>query len=92
MMFSHGTHGCGPIGNEYYSDCDGVWSNGCETLANSNSNCGACGFACPAGQTCSNATNYSPAEIPACENQSTRDSNGSPQCGGAYFCGLANGC
>jgi hypothetical protein len=34
-------------------DCDGNPANGCETRLNeSNTHCGACGMACPAGQRC----------------------------------------
>ena len=37
-----------------YADCDGAEANGCEVLlASSAAHCGACGNACPAGQTCS---------------------------------------
>lgn len=37
-----------------YSDCDRDPSNGCESLlASDAANCGACGRACPSGQSCS---------------------------------------
>ena len=37
-----------------FGDCDGDVKNGCETLLNSTSHCGACGKACAAGATCNN--------------------------------------
>ena len=39
--------------NNNYANCDGVASNGCEVnLSTSTANCGTCGRACRAGQTC----------------------------------------
>jgi hypothetical protein len=35
-----------------YGNCDNNPSNGCETLLNTNANCGGCGQACSSGQTC----------------------------------------
>jgi putative Ig domain-containing protein/IPT/TIG domain-containing protein len=40
-----------------YGDCNHLASDGCETnLLTSNSNCGACGNACAAGQSCTNGS------------------------------------
>lgn len=37
-----------------YADCDRVATNGCETPLNTSANCGRCGNACHATQTCAN--------------------------------------
>jgi len=43
--------GQGFIGNTNFGNCDSMSGNGCETdLRVSNTNCGACGNACPSGQ------------------------------------------
>ncbi|AKV00311.1 hypothetical protein AKJ09_06974 [Labilithrix luteola] len=38
-----------------YRNCDGNPTNGCETRANDNTNCGACGHVCPADTVCTGA-------------------------------------
>jgi len=44
---------CGKVKcNLYYGDCDDKIANGCETVVNTNENCGACGNACEPGQEC----------------------------------------
>jgi hypothetical protein len=91
MVYSH-TKGCGPFGTADYVDCDGVWSNGCETVADVDGNCGVCGRVCDAGQLCTNGSNYSPVNLPACIDPTSHNPTSSPQCGGAWFCGVANGC
>lgn len=35
-----------------FANCDGKSENGCETSVVADDNCGACGFACPAGTAC----------------------------------------
>ncbi|MDF2693170.1 MAG: hypothetical protein K0S65_1553 [Labilithrix sp.] len=35
-----------------WANCDGILDNGCETSIASDDNCGTCGNACPAGQSC----------------------------------------
>ena len=40
-----------------FGDCDGVFSNGCETDVTTDAkNCGVCGLNCPSGATCVNST------------------------------------
>lgn len=36
----------------FHEECDGDLTNGCETFTVSDDNCGGCGMACPAGQSC----------------------------------------
>jgi hypothetical protein len=43
-----GIGACDPM----WMDCDGNAANGCETPMSDNGNCGACGVACEAPQTC----------------------------------------
>ncbi len=38
--------------NPRYADCDQKTANGCETFLVDDANCGACGNACPSGQSC----------------------------------------
>lgn len=45
----------------YFADCDKVATNGCETSMVSDSDCGGCGNACPAGQQCRLDPNGKPA-------------------------------
>jgi hypothetical protein len=93
VTYSHGIHGCGPIGTGYYMDCNGDWSDGCETAPGAAGSCGACGFTCPAGLTCSNSTGYTEQSRPGCEDTNNAYKTGSgTQCGGAWFCGIVNGC
>jgi hypothetical protein len=58
---ANGTNACASgqcrIGscNAGFADCNGLVSDGCETNTQTNSaNCGACGRACPAGNSCTN--------------------------------------
>jgi hypothetical protein len=38
-----------------WADCDMMFSNGCETnIQTDSNNCGSCGVACPAGAECMN--------------------------------------
>lgn len=39
-----------------FADCDAAAQNGCETTLGTEQNCGACGHACGAGETCTGAT------------------------------------
>jgi hypothetical protein len=51
------TNGACGVGqcNANWGNCDGMAGNGCETnLLTANANCGVCGNACPAGQSCAN--------------------------------------
>jgi len=46
---------CALICDNGYMDCDGNFSNGCETeVLFNNSNCAGCGVTCPPGTTCQN--------------------------------------
>jgi hypothetical protein len=80
-------HGCGAHGVVYFADFDGVFSDGCEAVANTATNCGGCGFACAAGQTCADTNNFTSLQAAPCES-----SGGGPQCSMSYFCGTPNGC
>ena len=43
---------CSLVCESGWADCDGNAANGCEAQLNTTANCGACGNACPSGQTC----------------------------------------
>ncbi len=47
---------CGFVCQEGFGDCNRTFSDGCEAPLSTNTNCGACGRACTAGQTCSGGT------------------------------------
>jgi hypothetical protein len=46
-------------------NCDGNASNGCESLALSNDNCGACGMSCGLAAVCTSVAGSAPACVPA---------------------------
>lgn len=52
-----GSGGCG-FGTcaDGFGDCDGFTANGCETAITTTTNCGVCGRACGAGQSCTGGT------------------------------------
>jgi hypothetical protein len=80
-------HGCGSHPAVDYADCDQNFANGCETIADTATSCGGCGFACGAGQTCADTNNFTALQAAPCES-----GGGGPQCSMAYFCGISNGC
>jgi hypothetical protein len=80
-------HGCISHSAVNYADCDQVFSNGCEIVADTTSNCGGCGFACAAGQECGDTSGFTELQAAPCES-----GGGGPQCSMAYFCGISNGC
>jgi len=43
---------CAPVCDPGFGDCDEQPGNGCETRLNTVTDCGECGFSCPAGATC----------------------------------------
>lgn len=77
-----------------YANCDGNLTNGCEVSTSTDPmNCGGCGRACGAGQTCRAGVCMCPTGWPACggacPNQFT-DVNNCGTCG--VVCGTGNGC
>jgi hypothetical protein len=61
-----------------FADCDAVQSNGCETSLTDVNNCGACGRACGAGQTCSSGTCVAMPTIASFTAQKTTVTVGTP--------------
>jgi hypothetical protein len=90
MVYTPPPHGCGAHGTAYYADCDQVFSNGCEAVANTNSSCGGCFFQCPGTDFCSNWNSVTRSEVSPCEDTSGNPTN--PQCTGDFYCGHSNGC
>jgi hypothetical protein len=80
-------HGCVSHPAFDFADCDRDFSNGCETIANTTTDCGGCGFACAPGQECGDTAGFTQSQVAPCESQ-----GGGPQCSMAYFCGIPNGC
>lgn len=75
--------GCG-VG---YANCDGLVSNGCEiSTATDPSNCGACGRACGAGQTCAGGVCLCPSGQPPCGGSCPNLATDNDNCGA---CGMA---
>ncbi len=70
-----------------YGDCDKNEGNGCETLLTTDENCGTCGNACPAGQTCqkdwgSNWVCMCPAGQTVCNGRCVDLATNPQHCGG----------
>ena len=78
-----------------YANCDGLVANGCEVSTSTDPmNCGACGRACGAGQTCDNGACFCTfTGRPACDGSCPNylsDRNNCGACGNV--CGTGQGC
>ena len=83
--------------NSGYADCNGTYSDGCETnIVNNPAHCGACNFACSIGATCTNGnTCQCPAAVqPAiCAGACTDLSSSNLNCGSCnHPCGSSQTC
>jgi len=92
MVYTAPPHGCGATGTAYYADCDGLYSTGCEAVAQTNQSCGGCNFQCDAdaGLSCTNLTSFTRTQVAPCEDSSGNPTNA--QCTGDFACGHSNGC
>ncbi len=76
---------CGLSCASGFANCDGFLPNGCETDVRTNTNCGTCGNACPATQTCNGGSCGCPAGQMVCAGttciDTTGDANNCGTCG-----------
>jgi len=88
-----------------YGNCDGAWSNGCETDLNTPGNCGLCGLDCPTDEVCCGGTcanlaqddlncggcgNSCPAGYICCDASCTNASTSIEHCGTCFNACVGN--